>query len=265
MTEKKKVPILSESARGLEKGVIATWAFVGGEKPAHTICEMWKLKGHLCASLLQVMAFKGSSMQRIIQVVHRMAQEGCRQAFQLFCCPVGTMLREKAQWTCCPGKIHFCSIHWMMATSNIVLIIVYVAVMSSARVCVFGQRICLYYLTVSALLLTDFLLFILSKNITSPLSLSLKVKTIRLQRLKLHKVSLCHISVSFFILSSSLFCFFLCCCYFAYILSEILHLTAHIAHVCDKHAGAFSIVLCSSLVQTYFLFTIRMTWTKSTK
>ncbi|XP_076593781.1 uncharacterized protein LOC143324877 [Chaetodon auriga] len=52
----------------------------------------------------QVMTFKAPSIQRMIQVVHRVAQKSCRQACQLFCCPVGTMLCEKACWTCCPAQ-----------------------------------------------------------------------------------------------------------------------------------------------------------------
>ncbi|XP_037640595.1 uncharacterized protein LOC119496964 [Sebastes umbrosus] len=47
----------------------------------------------------QVMACKASSMQQIIQMVQRMAQKSCRRACQLFCCPLDSMLCEKA--TCC--------------------------------------------------------------------------------------------------------------------------------------------------------------------
>ncbi|XP_044064012.1 uncharacterized protein LOC122881635 isoform X2 [Siniperca chuatsi] len=41
-------------------------------------------------------------MQRIIQVVQRVAQKSCRRAFQMFCCPLDTLLCEKV--TCCPAQ-----------------------------------------------------------------------------------------------------------------------------------------------------------------
>ncbi|XP_049439700.1 uncharacterized protein LOC125893192 [Epinephelus fuscoguttatus] len=52
----------------------------------------------------QVMTLKASNMLRLIQVVHRMAQKSCRRAFQLFCCPMDTMLCENG--TCWPAQNH---------------------------------------------------------------------------------------------------------------------------------------------------------------
>ncbi|XP_041799132.1 uncharacterized protein si:dkey-29h14.10 [Chelmon rostratus] len=68
----------------------------------HSSCTKMKER----SAFNQAMALKASSMQRIIQVVHRVAQKSCRQAFQLFCCPFGAMLQEKAHWTCCPAQNH---------------------------------------------------------------------------------------------------------------------------------------------------------------
>ncbi|XP_040901394.1 uncharacterized protein LOC121186669 [Toxotes jaculatrix] len=50
--------------------------------------------------LNQLMAFKDSNVQRVIQLVHRVVQKSCRRACQLFCCPLDTMLCEKA----CPAQ-----------------------------------------------------------------------------------------------------------------------------------------------------------------
>ncbi|XP_051262280.1 uncharacterized protein si:dkey-29h14.10 [Dicentrarchus labrax] len=52
----------------------------------------------------QVMTCKDSSLQRIIQVVQRVAQKSCRRACQLFCCPLDTLLCEKL--TACPAPNH---------------------------------------------------------------------------------------------------------------------------------------------------------------
>nr|XP_046256500.1 uncharacterized protein si:dkey-29h14.10 [Scatophagus argus] len=43
----------------------------------------------------QVMNYKATNIQRIIQVVHRMALKSCRRACQLFCCPIDSMLCER--------------------------------------------------------------------------------------------------------------------------------------------------------------------------
>ncbi|GAA6217568.1 uncharacterized protein LOC108887117 [Lates japonicus] len=55
-------------------------------------------------SLNQVMAFKTSNIQRVVQVVQRVAQKSCRRACQFFCCPLDALLCEKV--TCCPAQNH---------------------------------------------------------------------------------------------------------------------------------------------------------------
>ncbi|XP_073341814.1 uncharacterized protein [Pagrus major] len=54
------------------------------------------------STLSQVIRCKATSMERIIQVVHRMAQKSYLRACQLFCCPLDTLLYEKV--TCCPAR-----------------------------------------------------------------------------------------------------------------------------------------------------------------
>ncbi|KAK2844145.1 hypothetical protein Q5P01_010804 [Channa striata] len=61
-----------------------------------------KMKGGY--ALNQVMTFKVSNMQRIMHMMQRMAQKSCRRAFQLFCCPIDTLLCEKAAWI--PAQEH---------------------------------------------------------------------------------------------------------------------------------------------------------------
>ncbi|KAI3361452.1 hypothetical protein L3Q82_013622, partial [Scortum barcoo] len=52
-----------------------------------------------CAPL-QVMTCKAPNLQRIIQVVQRVAQKSCRRACELFCCPLDALLPEQAVcWT----------------------------------------------------------------------------------------------------------------------------------------------------------------------
>ncbi|XP_029360963.1 uncharacterized protein LOC115045428 [Echeneis naucrates] len=48
----------------------------------------------------QVLSFKVSSMHRVIQVIHRLAQKSCRRACQLFCCPIDTLPWDQY----CPAK-----------------------------------------------------------------------------------------------------------------------------------------------------------------
>ncbi|KAF1387418.1 hypothetical protein PFLUV_G00078480 [Perca fluviatilis] len=52
----------------------------------------------------QVMTFKASNMQRLVQVVQRVVQKSCRTACQMFCCPLDTLLCEKV--TFCPAQPH---------------------------------------------------------------------------------------------------------------------------------------------------------------
>ncbi|XP_022609268.1 WASH complex subunit 1-like [Seriola dumerili] len=54
--------------------------------------------------LNQVMTFKAFNMQRVIQVVQRVAQKSCRRACQLFCCPLDILWCQKV--TCCSAQNH---------------------------------------------------------------------------------------------------------------------------------------------------------------
>ncbi|KAM9309365.1 uncharacterized protein KZ484_025453 [Pholidichthys leucotaenia] len=49
----------------------------------------------------QIQVVKAPSLQRIIQVMQRMAQNSCQRVGRLFCLPVNTQLCEKT--TCCPA------------------------------------------------------------------------------------------------------------------------------------------------------------------
>lgn len=55
------------------------------------------------ASVLQVLTLKASNMQRLVEVVRRMAQKSCRRAFQFLCYPIDTLWCEEV--TCCPGNM----------------------------------------------------------------------------------------------------------------------------------------------------------------
>ncbi|KAG8010325.1 hypothetical protein GBF38_014594 [Nibea albiflora] len=48
------------------------------------------------------MSCKASNMQRIMQVVHRVAQKSCRMVCQMLCCPLDNLLCEKV--ACCPDQ-----------------------------------------------------------------------------------------------------------------------------------------------------------------
>ncbi|XP_023127271.1 uncharacterized protein LOC111569412 [Amphiprion ocellaris] len=54
--------------------------------------------------LNQVVTFKPFSMQRVVQVMHRMAQKSYIRACRLFCLPLEPMLCEKV--TCCSAPSH---------------------------------------------------------------------------------------------------------------------------------------------------------------
>ncbi|XP_059195749.1 uncharacterized protein LOC131976643 [Centropristis striata] len=56
-------------------------------------------------AISQAMALKASNnIQRMIQVLQRMAEKNYRRACQLFCCSFQTLLCERV--TCCPGQYH---------------------------------------------------------------------------------------------------------------------------------------------------------------
>ncbi|XP_030248550.1 uncharacterized protein LOC115566733 [Sparus aurata] len=54
------------------------------------------------STISQVIRCKAANMERILQLVQRVAQKSCIRACQLFCCPVDTLLYEKI--TCCPAR-----------------------------------------------------------------------------------------------------------------------------------------------------------------
>ncbi|XP_036930707.1 uncharacterized protein LOC119006284 [Acanthopagrus latus] len=54
------------------------------------------------STLSQVIRCKAASMERILQLVHRVAQKSCIRACELFCCPIDTVLYEKV--TCCSAR-----------------------------------------------------------------------------------------------------------------------------------------------------------------
>ncbi|XP_071325793.1 uncharacterized protein [Trachinotus anak] len=50
------------------------------------------------------MTFKASNVQRVIQVVQKMAQKSCLRALQLFCCPLDTLWCRQVAY--CPAQTH---------------------------------------------------------------------------------------------------------------------------------------------------------------